>query len=144
MARERACIACKTKYSYCPDCSRADALKPTWYSEFCSESCMTLWTTLTKFGMNLLSKSEAKEIISATNLKPIDAYVACVQRDYNKVMAADKKPKRGKRIEIQPIDEVADIQAEILEPVLEVKPVEVANIVAIEHESHEVVIKENE
>ncbi len=123
------CLCDNTKYSYCPDCSHADALKPTWYSEFCSESCMTLWTTLTKFGMNMLSKSEAKEIISNLDLKPIDAYVACVQRDYNKVMADEKKPKRGKRIEFQPIDDVMDI-----EPVIE----------TIIEESHEVVKQENE
>lgn len=124
------CLCDNTRYSYCPDCSRADALKPTWYSEFCSESCMILWTTLTKFSMNQLSKSEAKEIISAIDLKPIDAYVACVQRDYATVMATEKKSKRGKRIEINPIDEVIDIEPEIVESIIE--------------ESHEVVKKENE
>lgn len=135
------CLCDGTKYAYCPDCSRADALKPTWYSEFCSESCMTLWTTLTKFGMNLISKSEAKEIISALDLKPIDAYADCVQRDYAKIMA---KPKRGKRIEIQPIDEVADISKEVVESVMEIQPAEVVDTVAVEPESHEVVLKEEE
>ena len=123
MVKNRKCLCDGTIYAYCPDCSRTDSLKPAWYAEFCSELCMTLWTTLTKFGMGLLSKSEAKDIISALDLKPIDTYVACVQRDYNKVMAEEKKPKRGKRIEIKPIDEV-------VEPIVE--------------ESHEVVTIENE
>jgi hypothetical protein len=126
------CLCDETKYAYCPDCSRADALKPTWYSEFCSESCMTLWTTLTKFGMNLLTKAEAKEIISALELKPIDAYVACVQRDYAKVMAEEKKPRKIKKIE--PIVEIAPI-VEQLEEVAE--PVVAEPI-------HEVILKENE
>ena len=128
------CLCDGTKYAYCPDCSRADALKPTWYSEFCSESCMTLWNTLTKFGMNLISKSEAKEIISTLDLKPIDAYVACVQRDYAKVMESEKKPRKIKKVE--PIVE---------EEIVEIEPIiEIAEPVAIEPESHEVVIKENE
>lgn len=95
---------------------------------------MTLWTTLTKFNMNLLSKSEAKEIISSLNLKPIDVYVACVQRDYAIVTAEDKKPKRGKRIELKPIDEMADIKPDIIEAVFE----------PVVEKSHEVVLKEDE
>ena len=100
----RTCIACQEKYSYCPSCSRTDALKPVWFSEFCSESCKDLWITLTKYNMSILSKEKAMETISALDLKPIDTYVDCVKRDYNKVMAEKKKPKRNKRIEIKPID----------------------------------------
>lgn len=124
------CSCDGVRYSYCPDCSRIDALKPSWYSEFCSETCMTLWTTLTKYNMSMLSKSEAKDIISALDLKPIDAYVACVQRDYNKVMVEEKKFKRGKRIEIKPIDEVEPAVIEAVESIVE--------------ESHEVITIENE
>jgi hypothetical protein len=131
----RRCMACSTKYSYCPDCSRADALKPAWYSEFCSEPCKDLWLTLTRYNMSRLSKSEAKEAISSLELKPIDVYVACVQRDYAKVMAEEKKPKRGKHIEIKPIDEVADVKPTIVEKIIE----------QVVEESHEVVVeKENE
>jgi hypothetical protein len=81
--------------------------------------------------MDRLSKSEAKEIISSLNLKPIDVYVDCVKRDYNKVFEPEKKFKRGKRIEIKPIDEFADI-----EPVIEIEqPAEVAE------PTHEVVFE---
>ena len=84
--KNRSCLACGVKYSYCPNCSRADKLAPAWKAEFCSESCMTLWTVLTKFGMGRLSKVDAQEMISALNLKPIDTYATCVKRDYAKVM----------------------------------------------------------
>jgi hypothetical protein len=79
--------------------------------------------------MGTYSKSDAKKIILDLNLKPIDTYVSCVQRDYAKVMAEEKKPKpkRNKRIEIKPIIDI------IIEPM------------AVEPESHEVVNeKENE
>lgn len=122
MVKNKQCLSCGTAFSYCPNCSRVDALKPVWASQFCSETCATLWTTLTKFGMNTLTKSEAKEIISSLSLKPIDVYADCVKRDYNKVFEPEKKFKRGKRIEIKPIDEFADIA-----PVIEIEqPLEVA------------------
>ena len=131
MVKNKQCLSCGAAFSYCPDCSRVDALKPVWASQFCSETCATLWTTLTKFGMNKLTKSEAKEIISSLNLKPIDVYVDCVKRDCAKVMAEEKKFKRGKLIEIKPIDEFADI-----EPVIEIEqPAEVAK------QAHEVVFE---
>lgn len=131
--KNRKCLACGEKFSYCPSCSRVDALKPSWSSEFCGENCMTLWTTLTKFGMGRIEKSEAKEIISALGLKPIDSYVDCVKRDYNKVMEETKKPKRGKRIEIKPIDDAMDVEPTIVEEIL-------FNI----EQSHEVVTIEEE
>ena len=127
MAKNRKCLACSTKYSYCPSCSRADALKPSWYSEFCNESCKELWLTLTRYNMDHLTKSEAKSIISGLDLKPIDTYVECVKRDYAKVMAEEKKTRKAQK-KVEPI----------VEEVLVEQPEEVALI-------HEVVIKkENE
>lgn len=122
MVKNKQCLACREKFSYCPDCSRIDALKPAWASQFCSESCKDLWLTLTRFGMNSLTKSEAKAIICDLDLKPIDAYVDCVKRDYAKVMAEEKKARRAQKkvepVEVQVEQEVAD--------------------------THEVVLKENE
>ena len=131
--RERKCLSCSTLYKYCPECSRVDALKPAWASQFCSETCMTLWSTLTKFGMNRLTKSETKSIISELDLKPIDTYVACVQRDYAKVMAEEKKSRRAHR-KVEPI--IEEVQSE--------QPIEVAMPAVIEPTEHEVVNKENE
>lgn len=143
------CLCDGTRFSYCPDCSRADALKPSWASEFCSETCMTLWTTLTKYNMNMLSKSEARSIISDLELKPMESYAQCVQRDYAKVMTIEKKQKRGKRVETQPIDEVVDDAQEIADAIIEnlpeikiEQPVEVAEQ-AVEA-VHVVVLEENE
>ena len=122
MVTNKQCLACRTKFRHCPDCSRADALKPTWASEFCSEPCATLWATLTKFGMSMLTKSEAKSIISELDLKPIDAYVDCVKRDYSKVMEPDKKIRKPyKKFEPIEIQMEQPIVAEVaVEPEYEV------------------------
>lgn len=140
MVKHRKCLACQTSYSYCPDCSRTDKLAPAWKSQFCSEDCMTLWMTLTKFGMSRLTKSEAKEIISEMNLKPIDAYVACVQRDYAKVMEPEKKSRKAKKL--TPVVEVATVVEETdVESNLIIEPVEA---VVEEPTVHEVILKEEE
>ncbi|MGN5456808.1 MAG: hypothetical protein ACI4XN_12505 [Candidatus Kurthia intestinigallinarum] len=118
MVKNRQCLACNTKYSYCPDCSHADKLAPSWKAMFCSEDCMMLWTTLTKFGMNKLTKSEAKSIISELDLKPIGTYVNCVQRDYAIVMADEKKTRKlQKKVEL--VAQESE-QQEIVETVHEV------------------------
>lgn len=155
--KERKCLSCATVYKYCPDCSRTDKLAPSWKAQFCSESCAILWTILTKFGMNYLTKSEAKGAISSLDLNPIDHYVACVRRDYAKVMEPDRKYKRGKRIGIKPVDDVAEVGPEIVEPIAvepkeEIKEffedkaaTETCLKVSEEKQVHEVVIKkENE
>lgn len=116
MARKnRTCLACSTKYSYCPTCG-TDKNKPSWHSQFCSENCMTLWTTATKFNMEMLSKAEAKEIISELNLKDHSEYVTCVQRDLSVILAEEPK-KRGKRAEMQILDDFA--KELVIEPVIE-------------------------
>lgn len=105
MVKNRKCVCCSKTYSYCPDCSKADKLAPSWKATFCSEDCMKLWTTATKYNMGRLTKSEAKEIISALTLKPTSEYVPCVQRDLGVIMKEDPKPKRSKRVAAQPVDE---------------------------------------
>lgn len=148
------CLACGTVYSYCPDCSRADALKPSYFSEFCCEDCKDLWYTATKFNMSKLTKAEAKAIISALTLKPADQYVACIQRDLKNIMATEPKPRRGKRAFMPIIDEaiapVIETEIKLPEPVAE--PVieeptaieEVASVEEVHEVSREVVIEKEE
>lgn len=103
----RKCICCNERYSYCPDCNGADRLKPSWYSEFCSETCKDLWLTCTRFNMGKLTKSEAQTVINSLPLKPATDYVACVQRDLGVILKEEStpKPKRGKRTAIKPVDD---------------------------------------
>ena len=134
------CLACGQKYSYCPSCSKQDMMKPSYYSTFCCEECATLWTTLTRVNMNLITKEDAKSTISALDLKPMESYAACVQRDYAKVMVEERKPRKSRKIEpIIPVEH--EVVEEIVEPVIEAEPIVVAEPV---EETHEVVTIENE
>lgn len=99
--RDRVCICCGTNYQYCPTCGN-DRVKPTWYTEFCSESCKDLWTIATKFNMQMLTKPEAKEAIEKLDLKEKSAYVECVQRDLRKILA--EEPKAEPKFKAQKTD----------------------------------------
>ena len=138
MVKNRKCLSCSTSYSYCPNCAGADRFAPTWKAEFCSESCKDLWLTATKYNMHLLSKDEAKSIISSLELKPIDNYVECVKRDYATIMTEEKKSRKAKRIapviEMDPVIEEAVEAEQIIEQPLN----------TVTEESHEVVLEENE
>lgn len=136
-SNNRKCICCGTRYSYCPSCSNADRLAPSWKAEFCSEPCKDLWLTATRFNMGKLTKQEAQDIIKSLTLKPASEYATCVQRDLEVILKEDPKPKRNKRITMQPIDEVAAVEPTIIEEIIIEEQPEVA-------ESHEVVTTENE
>ena len=86
--RDRKCLCCGTKYSYCPTCS-VDKTKPTWMTEFCSESCKELFETATKYNLKKLTKDEAKEVIEKLELKEKSAYVECVQKDLENILAEE-------------------------------------------------------
>lgn len=117
--RTRECYLCDQDYLYCPTCSQ-DKMKPAWMSEFHSENCKNIFDICTRFNMNLMSKVEAQDALNACDLSNKENFKSYVQRDLEVIFAEEPK-KRGKRIEIQPVDDAMVIE-----------------------ESHEVVKKENE
>lgn len=136
-SNNRTCLCCGTRYSYCPSCSGADRLKPSWYAEFCSTACKDLWLTCTRFNMKKLTKAEAQSIISTLPLKQTSEYAQCVQRDLENIFQEEPKPKRNRRVEIQPIDEAAAIEPTIIEEIIIEEQPEVAEsceVVKIEDE----------
>ena len=132
--RDRQCLCCGTKYSYCPTCS-VDKSKPTWMTEFCSESCKELFETAIKYNLKAITKDEAKEIIEKIELKERSAYVKCVQNDLENILAEEPVPIK----EVAPVEEKT-VVAEIPAPVFEEKP---AFAPKKKQKSHEVVKKEN-
>lgn len=136
MSNNRQCMCCDNIYYYCPSCGR-DRLKPTWYATFCSETCKDLWQTSSRYSMEFITKEDAVQIINTLDLQDVTVYRPRIQKFITDIthvenkIEPEKKFKRGKRIEIKPIDEFADI-----EPVIEIEqPTEVAE------QAHEVVFE---
>jgi hypothetical protein len=131
--RDRQCLCCGTKYSYCPTCG-PDKLKPTWMTEFCSESCKELFETATKYNLKKLTKDEAKNIVEKLELKEKSAYVDCVQKDLENILAEEAIVN-----EIAPIVKEEPVIIKELAPIVEKKPEFVPKK---KQKSHEVVKKE--
>lgn len=133
MSKKRECYLCGAKYHYCPTCSN-DKLKPAWMAEFHSESCKNIFDICTRFNLKRLTKAEAQDALKECDLSNKEKFKDYVQRDLENIFAAEPKAKRGKRVEIKPVDDaiVELVDEAIVEPM------------AIEPESHEVVNKTEE
>jgi hypothetical protein len=123
--RSRKCYLCGEGYKYCPTCSN-DKMKPAWMAEFHDENCKNIFDICTRFNMKFISKIEAQNELNACDLSNKLNFKSYVQHDLEVILAEEPK-KRGKRIEIQPIDDAIDI-----------KQTDIENII------HEVVKQENE
>ena len=88
--RDRKCYLCGEKYKYCPTCSQ-DRMKPTWMSEFHSESCKDIFDICTRYNMGLMSKAEAKEALSNCDLSNKGNFKSYVQTDLDNIFADDKE-----------------------------------------------------
>ena len=150
MAKDRKCRCCGTTYSYCPSCSNADKLKPTWYTDYCSEECMTLWTTAVKVNMNMLTKEEAKDIIDTLELKDKSVYKECIQRDLKNILEEDVKVVEITEVPVKETIMLVEepIVEEIVESstplVVEEQPVSYKKNRKNRQKSHEVVTKEED
>lgn len=122
--RDRKCLSCGTSYKYCPTCS-TDKNKPIWMTEFCNEVCKELFATATKYNMEMLTKSEAKEIIEGLELKEKSEYADFIQKDLENILGEEPAVIEEPVI----VEEVA--------PILEEKPFSKKK-----QKSHEVVKKE--
>lgn len=91
MKKNRTCACCKTQYHYCPNCGGPDYLKPSWYSEFCSEECKDIWDVATRYNMQLIDKQQAKKMLEKYDLSDRHKYVECIQRDLSKILVEESK-----------------------------------------------------
>ena len=78
--RDRTCYLCGEKYKYCGTCSQ-DRAKPSYLSEFHSESCKNIFDICTRFNMGMITKEEAQEAFMNCDLSNRDNFKSYVQRD---------------------------------------------------------------
>lgn len=104
MKKNRVCLTCEEKYVYCPNCNRKD---PAWMAEFHHENCKNIFDICTRFNMGMMSKTEAQEALNACDLSNKANFKSYVQRDLANIYKEEPTVKRGKRVEINPVDETA-------------------------------------
>lgn len=95
--RNRECYLCGESYSYCPTCSQ-DRMKPTWMSEFHSESCKNIFDICTRFNMKLMSKTEAQVALKSCDLSNRENFKSYVQTDLDNILKDEEKvPTKAKK-----------------------------------------------
>lgn len=99
MSKQRKCYLCGAKYKYCPTCSN-DRMKPTWMSEFHSESCKDIFDICTRFNMGLMTKKEAQNALKTCDLSNKANFKSYVQTDLDNIFATEKKDAKEKSHEV--------------------------------------------
>lgn len=95
----RKCLCCGKEYSYCHTCKK-DRNKPAFMAMYCGENCCKIFDAVNNFNFNLISDSEAKEIINACDLSEIESFNEIVKNDINAILDMEKeiveeKPKKA-------------------------------------------------
>lgn len=70
MRKERICIACGSKYEYCPVCNPQDKSKPAWMYAYDKESCMKLWKIMSAFSSGYATKEDVRRVVNRYNIIP--------------------------------------------------------------------------
>lgn len=86
--RSRTCYLCGKSYKYCGTCSQ-DRMKPAWMDLFHSEDCKNIFDICTRFNMQLMSKFEAQDALSACDLSNKENFKSYVQCDLENIFAKD-------------------------------------------------------
>ena len=86
----RTCLCCNKTYSYCSDCYDYRNL-PLWMNSFCSNECKSIFEICTDYNFGLITKEQAKELLSACDLSNTKNFNKCVKRDLGVIMQEPKK-----------------------------------------------------
>lgn len=120
--KNRECLTCGAKYSYCPNCNRK---APYWMAEFHDENCKNIFQICTQYNVGLLTKEQAQEALSACDLSNKESFKLFIQRDFENIFAVveEQPKKRGKRAEMPIIEEAIpeEIQEVLHEVVKEIE-----------------------
>lgn len=103
--KNRECMTCGTKYSYCPSCNRNS---PAWMTDFHEENCKNIFQICTSFNVNVMSKSEAKAALEKCDLSNKENFKSFIKRDFENIFKEEPKAKRAKHI-VEPEAEVHEV-----------------------------------
>ena len=103
--KNKECLTCGTKYSYCPNCNRKE---PSWMSEFHAENCKNIFQICTQYNVGLLTKEQAQEALINCDLSNEENFSQCIKQDFANIFAAEESKKRNKKAEMSIIEEMAE------------------------------------
>ena len=93
--KERTCICCGTKYSYCPTCAGYDP-NQTWKFIAHDEKCFEVFNAWQSYRGNEISKEEAAKIFKALNVENIIKADTAVGKGIKEILATTEKKEEPK------------------------------------------------
>ena len=105
--KNKTCILCGNKYSYCSGCAEFDHL-PRWMECYCSENCKDIFNILSSYNMNHKTKEEAKALLEKCDLTMTDTYSEFNKNCINSIMSDET---------IKPVDTAGKITT-VDEPIM--------------------------
>jgi len=99
------CMACGTQYYFCLQCNKRNPRPlPEWHVNFCDETCMTVFETISSYCAGNLTKEEANEMIGQLDSSKFDSLKNDIQEKIKEIQKKDKKPSFSKEKET-PVEE---------------------------------------
>ena len=87
------CLACGTEYYFCLKCNKQQPRPlPNWHINYCDETCMTVFETVSSYCAGSITKEEAEEIIGKYDISKKDFK----DNIKNKIKEIQKKERTSK------------------------------------------------
>lgn len=100
----RICYACGKSYHYCPNCAE-DENKPKWLFAFHSETCKTVFETLTKYCSKDITDKEAYQLLKdIVKEEDFSQYAENLQKDLKIIFASAKPVSKAPRKKPMKVD----------------------------------------
>lgn len=93
-------MACKKEYYFCMQCNNRNPRPlPKWHVNFCDETCMTVFETVSSYCAGSLTKEEANEILSQLDSSRFDSLTDNIKEKIKEIQKKDRKPSFSKEKE---------------------------------------------
>lgn len=97
MTSNKVCVVCGKEYKYCHDCNHKTP--ESWKGSFCSTDCRDLYRTVASYGMNKISKEEAKAELGKLNIPDLSKSSASTRKLVNEINATPVNNKVEEKVE---------------------------------------------
>ena len=88
------CMACNKEYYFCLQCNKREPRPlPRWHVNFCDETCMNVFETVSSYCAGSLTKEEANEIIGQLDSSKFDSLKEDIQAKIKEIQKKDKPAK---------------------------------------------------
>lgn len=85
--KNRTCIICGEKYTWCNNCSDNKNKHETWRNLYCSKNCMNIFNILSDHAFKHIDDQQAKEKLKNVDLSKLDGFRADFKEQIKKIQA---------------------------------------------------------